>query len=218
MRGKLARIGRKMGAPHGAGVALAMGGIFAAGAIGSSARSILDLGNEAAFGDKDADRYFLGERGLSPGSLFDASVGTGVAVGASAAGGVLGAAAGGAAGVSAGSLLRGTDVKRDINIAEKFADDIPLIGGKKVPLVGGKKILSAGKMGSGRGRAVMAGLGIAGAITGAGIGASAYTRGYVNRNKEFYQSNPYSRGSAMQASSTGAYGDIVLGMHNSRRG
>lgn len=57
-----------------------------------------------------------------------------------------------------------------------------------------------------------------GAIAGAAIGAGAGIASYVNRNRDFYESNPYSRGSAMQASSTGAYGDIVLGMHNSRRG
>ena len=57
-----------------------------------------------------------------------------------------------------------------------------------------------------------------GIAIGGAIGASATTKGNVNRNKELLNTSPYSRGSAMQASSTQAYGDMVLGMHNSRRG
>lgn len=117
-----------------------------------------------------------------------------------------------------GGMAAGANLAQDVNIPKQFAKKMPVVGGKNIPLIGGKKILSAGKMSSGRGRAVMAGLGMVGAITGAGIGGSAYARNYVNRNKEFFQQNPYSRGSAMQASSTQAYGDLVLGMHNSRRG
>lgn len=59
---------------------------------------------------------------------------------------------------------------------------------------------------------------IGGAAIGGAIGAMAPTASLIGNNREFYSSSAYSRGSAMQASSTGAYGDIVLGMHNSRRG
>ncbi len=210
MRGKLASLGTKV-MPHGRGVGLAMGGIFAAGLVGNSARSFLDLGNEAAFGDKDADRYFLGERGLSPGTLLDSTVGSGFAAGGTVAGGLLGAAGGAAVGMGASSMLKEAKFANDVNIPEKFADDIPLIGGKKVPM-GGKTLFKGGVSSKARG------LGLIGAAVGGTIGASAFVSSHINRNQDFYKANPYSRGSAMQASSTGAYGDIVLGMHNSRRG
>jgi hypothetical protein len=227
MRGKLANIGRRAAgaakATRGFGdnkaVPLALGGVFAAGLVGSSARSVLDLGNEAAFGDQDADRYFLGERGLSPGTLLDSATGSGFAAGGTALGGALGAAGGGMLGAGVASVLKDTNLTDDVKIPTKFADDIPLIGGKKVPL-GGTTVLSANRgkgarslAKMGRGGLIAAGIGV-----GAGIGASAFVASHVNRNRDFYKANPYSRGSAMQASSTGAYGDIVLGMHNSRRG
>jgi hypothetical protein len=210
MRGKLASLGTKV-MPHGRGVGLAMGGIFAAGLVGNSARSFLDLGNEAAFGDENADRYFLGERGLSPGTVLDSTFGSGMAAGGTIAGGALGAAGGAAAGIGASKMLKEAKFANDINIPKKFADDIPLIGGKNVPL-GGKTLFKGGVTTKARG------LGLIGAAVGGAVGASAFVSSHINRNREFFQSNPYSRGSAMQASSTGAYGDIVLGMHNTRRG
>lgn len=211
MPAMLSKLGKKMGGglgramPHGRGVSIAMGGIFAAGVVGSSARSVLDLGNEAAFGDQNADRYFLGERGLSPGTLLDSTMGSGFAAGGTVAGGAIGATAGAGVGMGAASMLKGAKFANDINIPEKIA-------GKSVPLVGGKTLFKGGVSSKAKG------LGLLGAAVGGAIGASAFVASHVNRNRDFYQSNPYSRGSAMQASSTGAYGDIVLGMHNSRRG
>jgi hypothetical protein len=223
MRGKLANIGRRAAGaakrapgamrafPDNRAVPLALGGVFAAGVVGNSARSFLDLGNEAAFGDKDADRYFLGQRGLSPGTMLDSNIGSNVAAGGTIAGGILGAAGGAAAGIGASSMLKEAKFANDVNIPSKFADDIPLIGGKKVPM-GGTTLFKGGVSSKARG------LGLAGAAVGGVIGASAFVSSHINRNRDFYKANPYNRGSAMQASSTGAYGDIVLGMHNSRRG
>lgn len=131
------------------------------------------------------------------------------------AGGAIGAAAGGALGMGASKVLteslKGTNIHSAISgqTVGKFADSIPLLGGKNIP----KSLIKAGPHSP-----KIRGLGAVGAIAGAAIGGTTYMRGYFNRNKDFMQSNPYSRGSAMQASSTGAYGDIVLGMHNSRRG
>ena len=80
----------------------------------------------------------------------------------------------------------------------------------------------------GKGIAAM-GLGAVGAIAGAGIGgavggavgmtlpAAATIGGHINRNQEFYRQSPYSSSSST-ASQLSASGDIVLGMHNSRRG
>jgi hypothetical protein len=58
---------------------------------------------------------------------------------------------------------------------------------------------------------------IAGAATGAALPTSAFLGGHVSRNQEFYKQSPYSTSSST-ASQLSASGDIVLGMHNSRRG
>lgn len=217
--GGLKGIGKKVGgAAMGAGRGMgrmgdnkllpaALIGIAGAGLIGKSAGSVVDLGNEAAFSDENADQAFLGSRGLSPGTVFDSTLGTGSAAAGTVAGGAIGAAAGGAAGMGMSSVL--TESLKNTNIPEKFGKDIPLIGGKKIP---------SSLLKSGTHSPKIRGLGAVGAIAGAAIGGAAYMKSYVNRNREFFESNPYNRGSAAQASSTSAYGDIVLGMHNSRRG
>lgn len=195
----------------------ALGGIAAvgltSGLVGSTARPALDAANEMAFSDQDADRYFLGERGLSPGTILDSTIGSGAAAAGTVAGGALGAVGGGLLGLGVGSAINEAKFQKDINIPKNFADDIPLIGGKKVPLVGGQNLFKGGV--GGRGKIAMA---AAGAVVGGGYGASTFVRSHVNRNRDFYQQSPYNRGSAMQAASTNAYGDMVLGMHNSRRG
>ena len=136
----------------------------------------------------------------------DANLGQGTAVSGTVGGAAVGAAGGAALGIGASKMA--TSALKDTRIPDI---NIP----NKVPLVGGKS-LALSKAGTHSPK--IRGLGAVGAIAGAAIGGSSYLRNYTNRNKEFLQSNPYSRGSAMQASSTGAYGDIVLGMHNSRRG
>ena len=194
----------------------------AAGAVGlaqSTTGAVVDAGNDIAFGDPDADKYFLGSRGLSPGTLLEGTLGSsGAAAAGTVGGGALGMAGGAAFGIGAAGMLSNTEFAKDINIPKNFADDLPLIGGKQVPLVGGQNLFKQGKMGSARGRAVAFGLGALGAVAGGAYGASTYTRSQVNRNADFYKQSPYSRGSAVQAASTNAYGDMVIGMHNSRRG
>lgn len=185
----------------------------------------IGLGNEAAFGDENADKNFLGQRGLGPGTIFDSKLGQGSAVGGTVAGAVAGAAGGAALGMGLSSIatqgLKDTNIHSAItgsinpplanagNSTGKFADNIPLLGGRKVP----KSLLKPGIHSP-----KVRGLGAIGAIAGAAIGGSAYLKSYVGRNKDFMESNPYNRGSAMQASSTGAYGDVVFGMYNSRKG
>lgn len=149
--------------------------------------------------------------------MLDASMGSTAAIGGTVAGAAIGAAGGAALGMGLSSVattaLKNTTIKEANTIIPKA---IPLIGGKKIP----ESIIKAGVHSP-----KVRGFGAVGAIAGLAIGGSAYMRGYVNRNRDFMESNPYnrgssmnSRGSSMQASSTGAYGDIVLGMHNSRRG
>lgn len=189
-----------------------------AGLVSNTAGAALDATSEAAFSDPEADKYFVGSRGFGPGVMLDAALGPGVAAAGTAGGAGLGALGGAALAGGVGAALRSTEFAKDINIPKNFGDDLPLIGGKKVPILGGQNLFKAGKMGSARGKLVTGGLAAAGALVGAGFGASTYTRSHVNRNRDFYQQSPYNRGSAMQAASTNAYGDMVLGMHNSRRG
>lgn len=180
-----------------------------AGVISKTARPTLNIGTEA-MGDENADRYFLGERGLSPGSLIDAHLGPRAAAGGSMLGAGIGAGIGAVAGSSIKKAIGKKPLTEALKIPEKFSEKIPLLGEKAVPRLGGKTLLKAG------GKAK--GLGMIGAIAGAAIGGTAFARGYVARNKDFMTQSPYNRGSAMQATATQAYGDVVLGMYNSRRG
>jgi hypothetical protein len=184
-----------------------LGGAFAAGLLKDVPGEAIDIGNEAAFGNEDADKAFLGSRGLSAGTVLDSTIGDGAVIGGTLAGGVIGAAAGAAVGMGASKGL--TEALKNTNVPGTIAEDVPLIGGRRIP----QSILKAGTHSP-----KVRGLGAVGAIAGAAIGGSAFINSYVNRNRDFFESNPYSRGSAMQASSTNAYGDLVLGMHNSRRG
>lgn len=198
--GVLANLGTKL--TTGKGFGLVLGGAFAAGVANKTVDPAINAANDIAFGDPEADKYFMGSQGLSPSGIFDARTGSagGAAgtIGGAAAGGIFG----GLGAAAAGSALKGQTLQKGLNVS------------KKIPGIGGKSILKAGvrpKIGGGA-------LGAVGAIAGAAIGATAMTKGYVNRNKQFFNESPYAKGSAMQASSTQAYGDMVLGMHNTRRG
>lgn len=191
--GALANLGTRM--TTGKGLGLVLGGAFAAGVVSKTARSTIDAGNDIAFGDPNADKYFMGSQGLSPSGILDAKMGSGMAAAGTIGGAAIGGIFGGIGAGAAGSVLK----------KQSLANDV---------MLGGKTILKKGthaKIGGGT-------LGAVGAIAGAAIGATAMTKGYMNRNKEFFSESAYSRGSAMQASSTQAYGDMVLGMHNTRRG
>ena len=174
----------------------------------------INAANDVAFGDPEADKYFMGSQGLSLSGIIDAKTGSAGGAAGTVGGAAIGGIFGGIGAGAAGSMLKQTSLENSLNVPTHYAKDIPLIGGKKIAGIGGKTILKGGvgpRMGGGA-------LGVAGAIAGAAIGASAMARGYTNRNKQFFNESPYAKGSAMQASSTQAYGDMVLGMHNSRRG
>jgi hypothetical protein len=144
----------------------------------------------------------MGSQGLGVSGLIDATTGSGGGVAGTIGGAAAGGIFGGIGAAAAGSALKDVTLQNSLNFPEKM----PGLGGKTI-LKGG----TAAKMSGGK-------LGVAGAIVGAAVGASAMTKGYVNRNQQFFKESPYAKGSAMQASSTQAYGDMVLGMHNSRRG
>lgn len=222
----LGKIGTKLGKSKGAllnfgtrmttgkGLGLVLGGAFAAGVAKKTVDPAINAATDIAFGDPEADKYFMGSQGLGAGGLFDAKTGSAGAAAGTIGGAAAGAIFGGLGAGAAGSMMKQQTFQNGLKVAQNFGTGIPLIGGKKVPLVGGRSIIRGGaraKIGGGA-------LGIAGAIAGAAIGASAMTRGYTNRNKQFFNESAYAKGSAMQATSTQAYGDMVLGMHNTRRG
>jgi hypothetical protein len=200
-KGSMQNVGSKMGM-GGKGFGLLLGGAFAVGMAQKTVDPAINAANDIAFGDPEADKYFMGSQGLSPGGIFDAKTGSGGGVAGTIGGAALGGIFGGIGAAAAGSTLKDKTLQNSL----KFPEKMPGLGGKTI-LKGGKTAkMSGGKMG------------VAGAIVGAAVGASAMTKGFVNRNQEFYNTSPYAKGSAMQASSTQAYGDMVLGMHNSRRG
>lgn len=88
-------------------------------------------------------------------------------------------------------------------------------------------VLGAATFGSaarafGRGKLMTAAAIGAGGLTGAYIGAGSSlitTRRLMAENEKFYSESPYRQRSSMSTlANTNAVGDIVLGMHNSRRG
>lgn len=177
------------GATSRTGAGLIIGGAFMAGMAKHAAPAARDAAMDVAFGNPDADKYFTGRK-LSPGVMADAMIPGGKSgTGVMALGGV-GALFGAAVGGGIGQIF-------------------------------GKGVRGA----------------IAGGIAGGIALPTAAAGGYINRNKEFMLSSPYAGNrrldrrtmeyipwreqrntSTQTASQLNASGDVVLGMHNRRRG
>jgi len=177
------------GATSRTGASLIIGGAFMAGMAKHAAPAARDAAMDVAFGDPDADKYFTGRK-LSPGVVADAMIPGGKSGTATMALGGVGALAGAAIGGGIGGMFG---------------------HGVRGAMIGG----------------------IAGGI---GLPAAA-GKGYINRNKDFMISSPYSGNrrldrktmeyipwtdqrntSTQTANQLSASGDVVLGMHNRRRG
>lgn len=198
----LTRIGSSRGALAAVGV-----GAFAMGVGSSAAPAAKDLAFEAAFGDPNADRYFTGRDldarflagsmigGIGGGLLQATSPGDLMATNATA--GVIGGTAMGLGGGLAGAAVGGAALGFGVNALKEAAT-----GTKYAALMAGAGGVRAG---------------IAGAAIGGMIGAGSVMGNLLQNNAQFYTQSPY-RPSGMVASQLNATGDIVLGMHNSRRG
>jgi len=167
---------------------------FAAGVANEAGPAARDAAFESTLGTSDADRYFTGRkfsaRFLASGALPGP---LGSAVRATAPGDMLATGTGALTGNPAGYAMGGS-----------------AIGGLAGGMVGSK----AG--GGVRGKVLGA---IGGAVVGGAVGGSLPYAGaatYVRSNREFFSQSPYGRSTANNDMS--AVGDIVLGMHNSRRG
>jgi hypothetical protein len=175
------------------GAAAVMIGAGVLGMANAAAPEAVDFAMEGAFGDENADRYFTG---------MDLSART-----------LVGQAAGGIV----GSAIRNTDPLQNYMINPVAPNPVALgVGGSITGgLLGGA--IGGAKKGF-KGGALGATLGmLAGGIAGGAI-ASAVPLGYMRQNKEYFTQSPYTPLGGTQASALNATGDIVLGMHNSRRG
>jgi hypothetical protein len=179
--------------------------------VGPAAR---DAALEVGLGDKDADRYFTGSK-LSARSLVGAGMGgkLGTAIQMTSPGDYMktNPLLPGAPGVP-GTLGQETIAGAGIG---GLAGGIggALLGAKSGGSTFGRvaKGIVGGVMGAGMGAAI----GGAAPLAGAGIA----TKGYMNDNQDFFSNSPYSRKGTQQImNDLGASGNIVLGMHNSRKG
>lgn len=181
-------------------------GVFALGVGSKVGPATKDAALGAAFGDENADRYFTG-RDLNARTLVGSMMG-------GVGGGMLQASAPGDfmathAGVPGG----GTTM-----LAATAAGGVSggVVGGVAGSAIGGAigTALSMGTFGKVAGGAIG---GLAGAALGGSLPSAGLIGGHITDNQEFYRQSPYSSSSST-ASQLSASGDIVLGMHNSRRG
>jgi hypothetical protein len=186
----LSSIGKTLykGATTKAGAGLIIGGAAVAGLAKNAAPAARDAAMDVAFGDPNADEAFLGRK-LTPGAVFDAAV-----PGSHTGRNTIGA-------MGAGAMLGG------------------VVGGMAKGFKGGA-------------------LGAAFGATAGLAGSAAMGIGYINRNERFINESPYvgtrrlnrdmtyggkiygqQRNSSLEtAQELNADGNIVLGMHNLRRG
>jgi len=205
----------------------AIGIIGAAAGIGMASKALpaaRDAALDVAFGDPNADESFLGRK-LTPGAVVDSMMPGGAAGTTAAAATGLGAIVGGGIGTYVGR-------KSGVRAAARAGNTTGNL------LAAGARSTVADNLLSPVTRTL--GGGIGGALIGAGIGAgifAAASSAYINRNERFFRESPYvgnrklnrdmsyggnlynSRNSSLQtAQELNADGNIVLGMHNLRRG
>ena len=199
LSGSGASVGSSMANMSGRSLAALGAGAFAVGMgseIGPAAR---DASFDAVLGTPDADRYFTGRK-LSARFL-------------------LGEAMGGAGGTALQATAPG-----DFAAVNPIIPTNPVTGGAAGFVGGGGTVAAIGGLvgsrtgfGAGRGAAIG---GAIGGMVGGAVGATAPVTGaitYSRQNREFFRQSPYGRSSSANAELS-AVGDIVLGMHNSRRG
>lgn len=185
-----------------AGVAIGAGAVGFGSSVGPAVK---DAAFEAAFNDTEADRYFTG-RDLDARFL---------------AGTLMGGVGGGMLQATApGDYFAANP---PIN-SDTFAASIVAARTATGPVTGGMGAAAGAFLGSGFGKTGSKigkiGGGLVGGVVGANLGILLPALGvgaYMNNNREFFQNSPYSTTRNTQ-STLNASGDIVLGMHNSRRG
>lgn len=170
------------------GIGIGAGALGMASEVGPATK---DAMLEAAFGDPNADVYFTG-RDLTARSLAGAAMG-------GVGGGILRATA------------PGDLIATNPGAAVAAGVSATAMGGVGGAFAGGALgYLATGKATKGA---------VLGGVIGALSGATSSAGSYVSNNSQFFSQSPYSpSASRMIAGNMNATGDIVLGMHNSRRG
>lgn len=210
----VAFMGRKMSSRFLLGTA--MGGPLGAGLRMSAPSDYMMVNPMVPQGPVNADGSFrAGGIGAGVGGLVGGIAGRvlggkgsrkGIAIGAS-----VGAFLGGTGGL--GSIRGAAVTTAGGGIAGAVAGGIK--GFKSGSAVKGLAGIGLGAIGGTAAGALVGGTMVAGSIAPTALGAKAY----INENQTFFDQSPYAgRTSSSIASSLSASGDIVLGMHNSRRG
>lgn len=171
------------------GVAAVAGTGIMAGVANTAGPATMDATMDVAFGTPDADRYFTGR---------DMSLR-----------GTIGAAMGGFQG---GALLATAP-------GDQFALNPAIVSpAATIPIGMAAGAFAFGRKGSIKSRILKGGLGaMGGGIVGAGISGLGLTS-YISNNQQFFAQSPYAPSAARAYADLNATGDVVLGMHNARRG
>jgi len=179
--------------------ALTIGGAMVAGFGGKTSEAAIAGTMDVAFGTPDADNYMLGGRDLSPSLAMGATM-PGLA-GAPAR--FKNAADLGMYGYgNPAAIMAGPPVAAGLGM---------LMGGVGGAMAKAKKIPYTGGI-----RGALAGALVGGAVGLAGS-VQAATQPY-RKNPDLFRNSPYYNTSLSNAERLNASGDIVLGMHNTRRG
>lgn len=218
------------------------GGAFFAGMANKVGPATMDATMEAAFGDANADRYFTGRdlsfrtmaggalggnigaamQMSSPGDYFAqkpnilanpmVTGGTG-AIAGGIIGGFLGRKKGAMIGAAAGSAIGAGASLLPVVPNNEFIN--PMTTASAGALTGA---VSGGILGKVAGRGIIGTVagGVIGGIAG-GVAGIAAPISHMRNNKQFFSQSPYSP-MTTNSGNLNASGDIVLGMHNSRRG
>lgn len=204
MKNMLSKIGKRS-MPGKSVAALGALGIMGLGAADTVGPTAADAMMEVGLGNPEADQYFLGSD-----SSFRYLAGT-------LLGGNLGSAM---RATALGDYLRENPYSPTAGV---------IMGGSALGTAVGagagfglaQKALRGSEMGFGKKSLLKGAASIVGAATGFSVGfggtAVAPVATHASQNRQFLSQSPYS-GSRSTASSLNASGNIVLGMHNSRRG
>lgn len=201
---KAGRILNKLGSKVLAGspkktIGLLGAGALVAGFANDTGPALMDASMDVAFGTPDADRYFTGRDMTLRGTL-------GAAIGGPLGGALLSTAP--------------SDMFALNPAIPSPAATVP-IGGVVGAMAGGtvSALRGSGSIKSRifRGALGAIGGGMVGSTVGAGVSALG-VRSYMSNNGQFFSQSPYSPSSARTMADLNATGDVVLGMHNARRG
>jgi len=184
-----------MGTAGKVGIAALMVGAGIKGLYDAVAPAAIDAGMDVAFGDPQADRKILGGD-LTPSLLYGSSGLPGSRI--------------------ARRVLPANAIKHGVNPGGKAALGMAATGTAIGGIAGATlgKRLGLGAMGT-------AGLTAAGALVGGAIGTTGAVAGPIataKANQQIMTQSPFYNQSALNAERLNASGNIVLGMHNQRRG